>query len=64
MPARPTLRIRIPATLARGFTFHSAVASDILFAGEFVGGCDIATQMHQSGELGKLIDEKVKAAKK
>jgi glutaredoxin-related protein len=29
-------------------------------AGEFVGGCDIATQMHQSGELGKLLDEKVK----
>ncbi len=23
--------------------------------GEFVGGCDIATQMHQSGELGKLL---------
>jgi len=24
-------------------------------AGEFVGGCDIATQLNQSGELGKLL---------
>jgi hypothetical protein len=31
-------------------------------AGEFVGGCDITTQMHQSGELGKLLEEKVKKA--
>jgi monothiol glutaredoxin len=23
--------------------------------GEFVGGCDITTQMHQSGELAKLL---------
>jgi len=23
--------------------------------GDFVGGCDIATQMHDSGELGKLL---------
>ena len=23
--------------------------------GEFVGGCDIATQMHQSGELATLL---------
>ena len=23
--------------------------------GEFVGGCDIVTEMHQSGELGKLL---------
>lgn len=29
-------------------------------AGEFVGGCDIATQMHQSGELAKLLEAKVK----
>jgi len=27
-------------------------------AGEFIGGCDIATQMHQSGELAKLLAEK------
>jgi monothiol glutaredoxin len=25
---------------------------------EFVGGCDIATEMAQSGELGKLLKEK------
>ena len=31
-------------------------------AGEFVGGCDITTQMHQSGELAKLLEEKVKKA--
>ena len=32
-------------------------------AGEFVGGCDIATQMHQSGELAKLLEDKVKGGK-
>jgi monothiol glutaredoxin len=26
--------------------------------GEFIGGCDIVTEMFQSGELGKLLDEK------
>lgn len=26
--------------------------------GEFVGGCDITTQLHQSGELGRLLAEK------
>lgn len=31
-------------------------------AGEFVGGCDIATQMHQSGELATLLETKVKKA--
>lgn len=30
--------------------------------GEFVGGCDIATQMHQSGELATLLNEQVKQA--
>lgn len=25
---------------------------------EFVGGCDILVSMHQSGELGKLLEEK------
>ena len=31
----------------------------IFINGEFVGGCDILTEMHQSGELRKLL-EKVK----
>jgi monothiol glutaredoxin len=26
--------------------------------GEFVGGCDIVTEMYQSGELQELLDEK------
>jgi monothiol glutaredoxin len=26
--------------------------------GEFVGGCDIITEMYQSGELGTLLEEK------
>ena len=26
--------------------------------GEFVGGCDIVTEMYQTGELGKLLAEK------
>ena len=26
-------------------------------AGEFLGGCDIVTEMHQSGELTKLLKE-------
>jgi len=26
--------------------------------GEFVGGCDIVREMHESGELKKLLDEK------
>ncbi|OUJ11130.1 Grx4 family monothiol glutaredoxin [Acetobacter sp. DsW_059] len=26
--------------------------------GEFIGGCDIVTEMFQSGELQKLLDEK------
>ena len=25
--------------------------------GEFIGGCDIVTQMHESGELAELINE-------
>ncbi|BGP17842.1 hypothetical protein JCM10213_008360 [Rhodosporidiobolus nylandii] len=29
----------------------------LYIAGEFVGGCDIALQMHQSGELEKLLLE-------
>ena len=29
-----------------------------LCAGEFVGGCDIATQLNQSGELAKLLAAK------
>lgn len=32
--------------------------------GEFVGGCDIATQMHQSGELATLLEAKVKGGAK
>lgn len=27
--------------------------------GEFVGGCDIAREMHESGELGELINKTV-----
>ncbi len=30
--------------------------------GELVGGCDIVTEMYESGELKKLIDEAVSAA--
>jgi monothiol glutaredoxin len=30
-------------------------------AGEFVGGCDIVTEMFQSGELQELITEKASA---
>jgi glutaredoxin-related protein len=26
--------------------------------GEFIGGCDIVTQMHQNGELEELLEEK------
>ena len=26
--------------------------------GEFVGGCDIVREMHESGELKKLLDDK------
>ncbi len=33
----------------------------IFINGEFVGGCDIITELHQKGELQKLID-KTKAA--
>ena len=29
--------------------------------GEFIGGCDIVTEMFQSGELQELIQEKVAA---
>lgn len=29
----------------------------LYIGGEFVGGCDIAIQMHQSGELEKLLVE-------
>ncbi|GAA6019981.1 hypothetical protein JCM10207_006748, partial [Rhodosporidiobolus poonsookiae] len=29
----------------------------LYIAGEFVGGCDIALQMHQNGELEKLLIE-------
>ena len=30
--------------------------------GKFVGGCDIVTEMHQSGELAKLIADAQKSA--
>ena len=29
----------------------------IFINGEFIGGCDIVTEMHQSGELKKLIEK-------
>ena len=29
----------------------------IFIDGQFVGGCDIVTEMHQSGELQKLLEE-------
>lgn len=29
----------------------------VFVSGELVGGCDIVTQMHESGELKKIIDE-------
>ena len=29
----------------------------VFIDGQFVGGCDIVTEMHQSGELQKLLEE-------
>ena len=31
----------------------------VFVSGELVGGCDIVTQMHESGELKKIINEAV-----
>ena len=31
----------------------------VFISGELIGGCDIVTQMHESGELQKLVDEAV-----
>ena len=31
----------------------------VFISGELIGGCDIVTQMHESGELKKLVDEAV-----
>jgi len=31
----------------------------VLISGELIGGCDIVTQMHESGELQKLVDDAV-----
>ena len=31
----------------------------VFVSGELVGGCDIVTQMHESGELKQIIDEAV-----
>ena len=31
----------------------------VFVSGELVGGCDIVTQIHESGELKKIIDEAV-----
>ena len=31
----------------------------VFISGELIGGCDIVTQMHESGDLQKLIDEAV-----
>jgi monothiol glutaredoxin len=36
----------------------------IFIKGEFIGGCDIATEMAQSGELEKLLNEKLGPAQK
>jgi len=36
----------------------------IYVKGEFIGGCDITVEMAQSGELQKLLDEKLGPAKK
>jgi monothiol glutaredoxin len=33
----------------------------VFVKGEFIGGCDILTEMAQSGELEKLLDEKLGA---
>ena len=31
----------------------------VFISGELIGGCDIVTQMHESGELKKLVDDAV-----
>ena len=31
----------------------------VFISGELIGGCDIVSQMHESGELQKIIDEAV-----
>ena len=31
----------------------------VFISGELIGGCDIVTQMHESGELQKLVDDAV-----
>ena len=31
----------------------------VFISGELIGGCDIVTQMHESGDLQKLVDEAV-----
>tara|TARA_B100000963_G_scaffold142033_1_gene123654 strand:- start:42 stop:356 length:315 start_codon:yes stop_codon:yes gene_type:complete len=31
----------------------------VFISGELIGGCDIVTQMHELGELKKLVDEAV-----
>ena len=43
-------------------TFHThsswPTIPQLYIGGEFIGGCDIALQMHQNGELEKLLVEK------
>ena len=31
----------------------------VFISGELIGGCDIVMQMHESGELQKLVDDAV-----
>ena len=31
----------------------------VFISGELIGGCDIVTQMHESGDLQKLVDQAV-----
>ena len=49
----PEIRTNLPA-YANWPTF-----SQLWVAGELVGGCDIITEMHESGELQSLINESV-----
>ena len=54
--ANPEIRARLPE-FANWPTFPQ-----LYVGGELVGGCDIVTEMHQSGELATLVKEAVAKA--
>jgi len=53
------LFLRNGCPVDRGHVLHSnwPTIPQLYVNGEFIGGCDIVTSMHQNGELAEVLEE-------